>query len=251
MAGSVGSALLLTTGAGLATAVGGVLAVLARKPGPRFMSFTLGFSAGVMVHVSFVELLPQSIDAVGFLHAHLAFFAGMGSLFLVDLLVPHDYIGQHDHTEAQGRLLHTGLLVALGIGIHNFPEGLATFAGTLLDTKLGLAIAAAIAIHNVPEGMAVAAPVFAATGSRRKALLWSLLSGLSEPAGALVAAVFLYPFLSPGVLGFFLALVAGFMVAISLDELLPAAKSFRSEHVPILGVITGAVVMAASLWLLR
>jgi ZIP family zinc transporter len=251
MDGNVGHALLLTTGAGLCTAIGGVLALGVRKPGPHFMGFTLGFSAGVMIQVSFVELLPDAIEEIGFLSAHVAFFLGMAAVFLIDLLVPHDYIGQHDHTEKQGKLMRTGLLVALGIAIHNFPEGLATFAGSMMDSDLGLAIAVAIAVHNIPEGLAVAAPVYAATGSRSKALGWAFLSGLSEPAGALIAVLFLGPFLSPAVMAVFLALVAGFMVAISLDELVPAAKSFESEHTPILGVIAGALVMAISLWLIK
>jgi len=249
--GNVGYALLLTTGAGLSTAIGGLLALGVKKPGPHFMGFTLGFSAGVMLQVSFVELLPDSIEVIGFLNAHLAFFVGMAAVFLIDLLVPHEYIGQHDHTAEQGRLMRTGLLVALGIAIHNFPEGLATFAGSMMDAQLGLAIAVAIAVHNVPEGLAVAAPVYAATGSRSKAFGWALLSGLSEPAGALFAALVLGPFLTEGTMAVFLALVAGFMVAISLDELVPAAKSFKSEHTPILGVISGALVMALSLWLLK
>ncbi|MEN8148694.1 MAG: zinc transporter ZupT [Planctomycetota bacterium] len=250
MDGNVGYALLLTLGAGLSTAIGGLIALAVKKPGPRFMGFTLGFSAGVMVHVSFVELLPHAVDTIDFMPAHLAFFVGMGAVFLIDFLVPHAWIGQHDHTEEQGKLMRTGLLVALGIGIHNFPEGLATFAGAMKSPELGVAIAVAIAIHNIPEGLAVAAPVYAATGSRKKAFGWTLVSGLSEPAGALVAALLLGPFLTEEVLAVFLALVAGFMVAIALDELVPAAKSFESEHSPILGVIAGAAVMALSLWLL-
>jgi ZIP family zinc transporter len=248
--GNIGFALLLTTGAGLATGIGGVIGILVKNPGQRFMGFTLGFSAGVMIHVSFVELLPGAIDGLGFLGAHIVFFAGMGGIFVIDMLVPHNYIGQQDHTEAQGKLMRTGMLVAFGMAIHNFPEGLATFAGSMMSDKLGISIAAAIAVHNIPEGMAVAAPIYAATGNRKKAFTWSLLSGLSEPVGAGLAALVLFPFLSEGLLGVFLAFVAGIMVAISLDELVPAAKSFETEHAPILGVILGAMVMALSLYLL-
>lgn len=250
---NLGIALLLTAGAGLATTIGSLIGLAVRKPGPRFMGFTLGFSAGVMILVSFVELLPDSIESIGFLSAHLGFFLGMVSFFLIDLFIPHDYAGQHDHpggAEAD-KLMHTGLLVALGIGIHNFPEGLATFAAALEDLHLGVAIAVAIAIHNIPEGLAVSAPIYAATGSRKKAFLWSFLSGVSEPVGAGVAALVLMPFLTPTVLGWVLAAVAGIMVAISLDEIMPVAKSFGTEHTPILGVITGMIVMAASLWMLR
>jgi ZIP family zinc transporter len=234
--------------------LGSLVGVFVRKPGPRFMTLTLGFSGGVMILVSFVELLQGGIDAIGFGPAHLAFFGGMGAMFLIDALIPHDYMAEHHHTEEekrQGQLLKTGLFVALGIGIHNFPEGMAAFAGALEDPALGIAIAVAIAIHNIPEGLAVSAPVYAATGSRGKAFLWSFLSGLAEPIGAGLAALVLMPFLSEMVLGFVLASVAGIMVFISLDELMPVARSFGEEHLSIVGVVVGMMVMSLSLWMLQ
>jgi ZIP family zinc transporter len=252
---------LLALGAGLSTVLGSLIALAIKKPGPGFMSFTLGFSAGVMIFVSFVELLAKSfaIQGVGFFGANVAFFAGMASYFTIDLLVPHEYIGQHDHAQhlaapvpgRKNRLERTGLLVALGISIHNFPEGMATFVGALEDIHLGLAIAVAIAIHNIPEGVAVSAPIYAATGSRRRAFLWSFLSGISEVVGASLAALILFPFLSERLMGFVLAAVAGIMVVISLDEIIPAAKSFESEHIPLLGILSGMMVMMLSLWMLR
>jgi ZIP family zinc transporter len=215
------------------------------------MGFTLGFSAGVMILVSFVELLYSSIEAIGFLSAHSGFFIGMIIFFLLDYLVPHEYLGEKDYSDSasNGGLKRTGLLVALGIGLHNFPEGMATFVGTLEDVHMGLAIAVAIAIHNIPEGLAVSVPIYVATGSRKKAFLWSFLSGVSEPIGAGVAALVLLPFLNPVLLGWILAVVAGIMVAISLDELIPVAKSYGSDHIPILGVISGMLIMAFSIWL--
>jgi len=179
--------------------------------------------------------------------------AGMLSFFLIDFLVPHEYIGQHDHPDVlpENRLMRMGVLVAFGIGIHNFPEGMATFVGTLDNLHVGIAIAVAIAIHNIPEGLAVSVPIYAATGSRGKAFLFSFLSRVSEPVGAGLAALVLLPFLTQRVLGWVLAAVAGIMVAISLDELVPAAKSFGDEHTPIVGVIFGMFVMALSLWLLK
>jgi ZIP family zinc transporter len=253
MESRIGIALLLTAAAGLSTTIGSLVGLLVKQPGRRFMAFTLGFSAGVMVLVSFVELLQGSVESIGFLAAHVGFFLGMGGFFLIDCLVPHDYIGQHDHQSGpmDERLMRTGLLVALGIGLHNLPEGMATFAGALKDLRLGLAIAVAIAIHNIPEGLAVSVPVYAATGSRSKAFLWSFLSGASEPLGAALAAAILLPFFTNAVLGWMLAAVAGIMVAISLDELVPVAKSYDTEHVPMLGVMVGMVIMAVSLWLLK
>jgi ZIP family zinc transporter len=174
----------------------------------------------------------------------------------IDYIVPHEYIGHQDvggdpEAERIVRLRRTGLLVALGIGIHNLPEGMVTFVGALKDIRLGVAMTVAIAIHNIPEGIAVSAPVYAATGSRAKAFWWSFLSGASEPVGAALAALVLLPFLTPAVFGWTMAAIAGIMVAISLDELIPAAKTFHSEHIPILGVAAGMAIMAVSLELLR
>ena len=249
---NLGLAFLLTAGAGLSTGIGSCIGLAVRKPGPKFMGFTLGFSAGVMILVSFVELLQEGIDTIGFVAAHTGFFLGMIVFFLIDFLVPHDYIGQEDHGKipSTSRLKRTGVLLALGIGIHNLPEGMATFMSAMEDIHLGIAIAVAIAIHNIPEGLAVSAPVYAATGSRRKAFLWSLLSGLSEPIGAGLAGLILLPFMSEAVLGWVLSFVAGIMIAISIDELIPVSKSYDTEHTPIVGVISGMLVMAFSLWLL-
>lgn len=247
------TALILTTAAGLSTTIGSILGLFLRKPGPRFMSATLGFSAGIMLMVSFAELLQEGIKAIGFLSAHIGFFAGILGMFLIDVSVPHDYIGQHDRsgTKDQQRLIKTGLFLALGIGIHNFPEGMVTFAGAMEDLNLGTAIAFAIAIHNIPEGLAISIPVYAATGSRQKAFLWSFLSGIAEPIGAIIAAAFLVPILTQSLLGWMLAIVAGIMVFISLDELLPVSRSFGIDHLPILGAIAGMAVMTLSIWILR
>lgn len=249
---NLGLGLLLATAAGLSTTIGSLLALLVRDPGPRLMSFTLGFSAGVMVLVSFVELLPHGVGEIGFMSAHAAFLLGMGVFLLLDMAIPHDYVLHEDHSGVHGRqgLSRAGVLVALGIGIHNFPEGMATLASSLNDVRVGAAVAAAVAIHNVPEGIAVAAPVYAATGSRRKAFLWSFLSGVAEPVGAGLAALLLLPFLTPQVMGWVMSGVAGIMVAISLDEIVPTAKEMESHHVPLLGVAAGIFVMALSLWLL-
>jgi ZIP family zinc transporter len=253
----IGFALLLSALAGLSTTIGSVLALFVRKPGSRLMTLTLGFSGGVMMLVSFVELLPGGIEAIGFAPANLAFFGGMLAMFLIDALIPHDYMAEHHHTEIgeddaalKSRLLKAGLFVALGLGIHNFPEGMASFATALSDPQLGIAIAIAIAIHNIPEGLAVSAPVYAATGSRSKAFWWSFLSGVAEPAGALLAAAVLLPFLSDALLGVLLSAVAGIMVFISIDELLPVSRAYGEEHLSIVGVVVGMAVMSLSLWML-
>ncbi|MEX1025560.1 MAG: zinc transporter ZupT [Planctomycetota bacterium] len=260
---STTTALLLAVGAGLSTTIGSVLGIAVRRPGDRFMAFTLGLSAGVMLMVSFVELLPTAVESIGFVSAQIGFFAGLLTYFVIDFFVPHEYIGQRDYPGAEyplvrvrgerrepAQLYRSGVLVALGITIHNFPEGMATFVGGIEDIRVGLSIAVAIAIHNIPEGLAISAPIYAATGNRKEAFLWSFFSGLAEILGALLAAIFLLPFLTPALLAWVLAFVAGIMVLISIDELIPSAKSFESEHAPVLGVLAGMAVMAASLQLL-
>jgi len=268
-------ALVLSALAAGATSLGSLAGLVVRRPGSKFMAASLGFSAGVMMLVSFGELLRESIAGIGFLPAMLAFFGGMGIMFLVDALVPHEFISEHSlppgpgfctddgpgHGHRHGRrhgpglpphqLLRTGLMIALGIGIHNLPEGMATFAGALKSRGLGLAIASAIALHNIPEGLAVAVPVFCATGSWRKAVSWSSLSGAAELVGALLAAAVLAPFLTPTFLNYVLAAVGGLMVFISFDELIPGSYAYGHEHHSVAGIVGGMALMAASIWLLR
>jgi ZIP family zinc transporter len=254
--------LLLALGAGLSTMIGSLLGLVMRNPGPRFISFTVGFSAGIMIFISFGEFLPGAIttDGIGFLKAHAAFFSGMAGYFLIDLLVPHDYLGQHDHALVKDKppslnsyhtMERTGVLVALGLSIHNVPDGMAIFVAGAKDIRLGFAIAVAIAIHNIPMGLAISTPIYRATASRKKAFLWSFFSGLTGIVGAGLAAAVLMPFLSDTVMGFVFAVVGGIMVVIAIDELVPAAKELSSEHTPMVGVIAGMIVTMITLWLLE
>jgi len=245
--------LLLTSLAGLSTIIGSLIGLMFKKENPRFMSSALGFTAGVMVGISFFELLPAGFDELGFIKASIAFFVGFITIFLIDFLIPHEYIGQKEKMDGKidPKLLRTGLFVAMGIAIHNFPEGMATFYSSMVDIKLGIAIAIAIAIHNIPEGIAVSAPVYKATGSKKKAFLWSFLSGVVEPIGALITALILYPFLNPVILGYLLSGIAGLMVFISIDELLPVSKSYGYLHLPMVSFTGGMIVMVLSLVLLK
>jgi len=149
----------------------------------------------------------------------------------------------------KSKLMRTGLFTALAISIHNFPEGLATFVSALQEPSLAIPIVVAIAIHNIPEGIAVSVPIYYATGNRKKAFLYSFASGLSEPVGALIGYMILMPFMNDTVYGILFAAVAGIMVFISLDELLPAARAYGEHHLSIYGLVAGMAVMAVSLWL--
>lgn len=152
--------------------------------------------------------------------------------------------------KCEGKLMRLGMFTALAIAIHNFPEGLATFTSAIRDPALGIAITVAIAIHNIPEGIAVSVPVYYATGSRKKAFALSFLSGLSEPVGAIIGYLILYPFFNDVIYGVLFAAVAGIMVFISLDELLPTAREYGEAHLSIYGMVAGMMVMAISLLLL-
>ena len=248
-------AFLLTVLAGLSTGIGSAIAYFIRKPKITYLSFSLGVSAGVMIYISFMELLPAASETVGEIWGLAAFFIGIGIIALIDLLIPeaenpHEFAGIDKpavvHKE-NSRLMRTGLFMALAIGIHNFPEGLATFASALGNLKLGVFIAVAIAIHNIPEGIAVSVPIFYATGNKNKAFFYSFLSGVSEPIGAIVGYLILRPFLTPGFLAGLMAFVAGIMVYISLDELLPMAHRYGHGHLVIAGIVLGMLIMAASL----
>lgn len=257
--------LLLTLGAGLATGIGSAIAFFARRTNKRLLSFSLGLSGGVMIYVSLVELFHEAQVTLmaewgmkyGMTMTVLCFFGGMLLIAIIDRLVPsvenpHEAhsIEEMDHKPHNRKLMRMGLMTALAIAIHNFPEGIATFATAADNLNLGIAIAVAIAIHNIPEGIAVSIPIYYATGSRSKAFKLSLLSGLAEPVGALLAWLVLTPFMTPTLMGGLLAMVAGIMVFISIDELLPAAREYGEPHISIYGVITGMAMMAISLIML-
>lgn len=238
--------ILLSLFAGLATTVGAAIAFFVRHFSDRTLSWLLGLAAGVMIAVSFVELYPEALERIGGWSTAAAFLIGFGAIFLVDVLVPHSYeVGDDEPDDA--RLHRTGVLTAVGIAIHNFPEGLVVLAGAAVSPELGIALAIAVAIHNIPEGIAVAVPITAATGKRRMAFWFAFLSGMAEPLGALLGALVLMHFMTPVVMGWVLAAVAGLMVYISLDELLPAANRYAEAHWATFGVMVGIAVMIATL----
>ena len=259
-------AFLVTLGAGLATGIGSLLAFTRKAPSKKFLAFMLGLSAGVMIYVSLVEIFQKAVVSLaeatgeyssGYLFATLGFFAGFVIIAIIDMVFDKSFHNHHndleldpeehadDHLEREG-LMRMGLFTALAIAIHNFPEGLATFIATLEEPSLGIAFAVAIAIHNIPEGIAVSIPIYKATGSRLKAFWYSFASGLAEPVGAVVGFFVLSQFINEYFFGIVFAGVAGIMIYVALDELLPTAKK-NDHHLPIVGVFFGMLIMAASL----
>ncbi|MDT8401159.1 MAG: zinc transporter ZupT [Bacteroidales bacterium] len=257
----------LTLFAGLATAIGGGIAFFAKRTNTTFLSYSLGFSAGVMIYISFTEILGKANLIIGTHYAEntsawltfIFFIIGVFITALIDKMVPsrenpHEMrsLEQMDNgLPCRGKkLLRVGIFTAVAITIHNFPEGIATFMAGVSDITVGISIALAIAIHNIPEGIAVSVPVFYATGSRKKAFWWAAISGLSEPVGAFFGYLILSLFQSQIVLGYVFAVVAGIMIYISFDELLPAAHKYGKHHTTIYGLISGIIVIGISLMLL-
>ena len=276
----------ITLFAGLATGIGGLIAFFARRTKTTFLAFSLGFSAGVMVFISFTEILTEAGRMMQLAYdqttaawlTFISFVGGIGLSAVLDKVLPsegnphelkrveqmHPETRDPDKPECQGRrlqsrvrhgvrdqkLMRLGIFTAIAIGVHNFPEGIATFMSAMSDITVGVSIAVAVAIHNIPEGIAVSVPVYYATGSRRKALAWSVLSGFSEPIGALAGYFILTLFNSDVSLGFVFASVAGIMVYIAFDELLPAAHKYGKHHVAIYGLISGMIAIGVSLILL-
>ncbi|NLC45025.1 MAG: zinc transporter ZupT [Clostridiales bacterium] len=261
----------ITLFSGLSTGIGSLIALKAKKINEKILAAALGFSAGVMIYVSMIEMFAEAKASLenlygptkGFTYTTLAFFAGMALIAIIDKLVPtaknphevQDLDELKDSEEIEknkkSELYRTGLFTALAIAIHNFPEGFANFIGALDDPALGISIGIAIAIHNIPEGISVSVPIFYATGNRRKAIGYSFLSGLSEPLGAVVGYFILRSFINYAMFGIAFALIAGIMVYISFDELLPTAEKYGEHHVVIYGLIAGMAVMALSLLVLH
>lgn len=260
-------AFILTLFAGLATGIGSCIALFTKETNKKFFSFSLGLSAGVMLYVSFVEMLFSAHLSLGEIFGEqrggvittVALFSGIALAAIIDRAVPsienpHEYkfinreeLSGKAKERMQSRLSRMGVITAIAITIHNFPEGIAAFMSAVESPQVGVAIAIAIAIHNIPEGIVVSVPIYYATGSRKKAFFYSFLSGLAEPLGAILAYLVLAPFISPLLLACTFAAVAGIMIFISLDELLPAAHEYGEHHLSIYGMVLGMGVMAVTL----
>jgi ZIP family zinc transporter len=260
----------LTLIAGLSTGIGSLIAFFVKdRDNTSFLSISMGFAAGVMIYVSFMEIMPHAAHELGDGLAYvgiISFFGGMFLVALIDRIIPHDenpheFMSEKEREEAskalhqnvldKKKLMRVGLLTSVALALHNFPEGIATFIATLDNLSTGFVIAVAIALHNIPEGVAVSMPVYYATGSRKKAFIFSFLSGMVEPVGALLAYFIFLPFINDFLVSVLLSAVAGIMVFISLDQLLPSAEKYGKHHYSIYGMVAGMAMMAISLLMLN
>lgn len=249
--------LLLTLIAGVATGVGSPVVLFSKRANTRFLSACLSFAAGVMLYVAFAEILLEAFedlkyglgDQSGYVAATAAFFAGILIMALIDKFLPHDdEVAGSDATGDKG-LRRTGIMSAIALAVHNFPEGIIVFIATIHEPAMGIAIAIAIIIHNIPEAIAMAAPIYYSTTSKAKAFLISLGAGLVQPVGALTAWFFLQNIFDDieNVFGIAFAVVAGIMVFVAIHQLLPAAHKFGKHHLVMKWLFAGMAVMAASL----
>lgn len=249
-------AFLLTLAAGLSTLIGGLIAFLPKKSNGKFLCISLGFSAGVMIYVSMIEIFSKAKDnltshtdaTLGVALASLAFFCGIVLIAIIEKFIPSKNTLPQNQTDSHSKqMLKTGSLIVIAITVHNFPEGLTTFISALSEPYVALPIFVAIAIHNIPEGIAVSVPIYEATKSKKHAFLFCLLSGLAEPLGAIIGYLLLLPIMSDLLLGIIFGVVAGIMVYISFDELLPSAKKYGNHSLATIGLFLGMLVMAISL----
>ncbi len=251
--------LFLTLIAGLSTGIGGLISLIVKKENKKFLSISLGFSAGVMIYLSLIEIFPEAKESIilglgeknGYWLTVITFFLGIFLMIFIDKLLPCEksFKKMTSLDNDSKRLARMGIFTAIAVCIHNFPEGIVTFFSSLSDTTIAIPLVIAIAIHNIPEGISVAMPIYYATGSRKKAFIYSILSGLSEPIGGILGFILLKNILNDFILGIILSIVAGIMMYISFEELLPTARKYSKDHLPTYGLILGMIFMAISLLL--
>ncbi len=248
----------LTLLTGLSTGIGSFISLFLKRDNFKFLSFMLGFSAGVMIYVSFTTLLPEAENLLSKTYekkpalfiCNLAFFIGIIIAIIIDKFIPEPAPNEKQTKDSHIKntsLLKTGLFVAIILAIHNFPEGLSTFMSALSQTSIAYLVALAMALHNIPEGIAVSIPIFYATGSRKKAFFYSFLSGLIEPIGAVIGYFILLPFINNQLMGAIFAFIAGVMIYISFASLYPLAQKATDSKLSIYGLLTGFLVMALCL----
>ena len=251
----------LATFAGLSTGIGSLIALFTKNMSKRFLAIALGLSAGIMIYVSFMEMMQLSFESLmliygssfGKLVSVTGFVIGLLIMLLIDQLFDHqsiaDFISRSEDKN-ESILIKTGIFSAVALAIHNFPEGFATFTATVYDPTIGFTLATAIAVHNIPEGIAVAVPIYYATKSKSKAFMISFASGLAEPFGALIGFIIFRTVFNEALFGISFALCAGIMVYVALNELLPVAKDYGQPSDAIIGVTIGMIIMAVSLIML-
>ncbi|KAF5735777.1 zinc transporter ZTP29-like [Tripterygium wilfordii] len=266
MASPVMLALALSLVGGVSTSIGALLVVANPTPNLKMLGLLQGFAAGLMLSISFLDLAHNAINSIGFLKGNLWFFAGVVFFALIAYFIPEPTVsqgwdlkskkdkddGDKDVMKKHRRqVLFSGIITAVGISLHNFPEGMAVFLGSMKGLRVGVNLAIAIALHNVPEGVAVALPVYFATQSKWQAFKLATLSGFAEPLGVIVVAYIFPSSLSPEILEGLLGSVGGVMAFLTLHEMLPLAFDYAGPKQAVKAVFLGMAFMSASLYFLQ
>ena len=251
--------LILTLCAGMSTLLGGFVTFFIKRNNLKALSVGLGFSAGVMIYVSLGNLMGEASEMLTAYYSVIpakalsfaGFFIGIIIAIIIDYFIPDhietDFLNNQNKCKQRHRIRRAGLITAIAVTLHNFPEGMATFLVSSQDLRLGIPVAIAIAIHNIPEGIAIALPIFHANGKKRLAILYSFVSGISEPIGGLIGVLLLKTIMPEQAVGFMTAAVAGIMVYLSFDTLLPLSREYGENHHVIIGIITGMLIMSLGL----
>ena len=251
--------LILTLCAGMSTLLGGFVTFFVKRNNLKALSIGLGFSAGVMVYVSLSELINEAAQMLSNFYSVIpakalafgGFFFGIIIAIIIDYFIPDhiesDFLNTSKRCQQRHKIRRAGLITAMAVTLHNFPEGIATFLVSSQDLMLGVPVAIAIAIHNIPEGIAIALPIFHSTGKKRLAILYSFLSGISEPIGGLIGVLLLKTIMPEQTIGIMTAAVAGIMVYLSFDTLLPLAREYGENHHVIIGIVSGMLIMSLGL----
>jgi ZIP family zinc transporter len=233
-------ALLLSLIAGSATGIGGILVVIRGRISDRFIASSMGFASGVMLLISFLNLFAEALDLTSYFNVSLAFAIGSITMTILDTVLPHLELGKKEDGIIKSKQLQSGLLILIGITIHNIPEGVIISAGYSLQPQLGILIAVAVFFHNVPEGIATAIPLISAGIRKRDVILATTISGLAEPLGALLGGTLLFN-ASNETIGFALAFAAGVMTYITADELIPIAHEHGHKHAVSISLLLGMI----------
>ncbi len=240
---SVLNAFLMSTMAGMSTLLGGIIIFFKIKKVNinKFITFCLSFSIAIMIGISITDLIPTSVFNIlyhfrlisALLIILIAFSIGVIIIFIINKLIKNE----------NNSLYNLGILSMLALIIHNFPEGIATFMGSVTNIKLGLKLSLAIMFHNIPEGISIAVPIYYSTKSKKKALLSTFLSGVAEPIGAIVAYLFLGKYITDEMISIILLLVAGIMITLAIEEMLPKAISYNNNRYIYIGLILGGLLI--------
>jgi len=247
-------ALSISIIAGMATLLGALIIFLTKGKSEKMVTFSLAFAAGVMLSVSFSDLLPEARlflstsrgNTFGVLYMNFFMIVGILIAAGIDYFVPHEEYNEQLHDKPHQNLFRVGFISMLAVGLHNFPEGVAVFMASLSDLTLGASVAVAITMHNIPEGVAVAMPIYFATGNKKEALKYTFYTGVAEPVGALLAFLVLRPYINDFLLGAIFAIVAGIMLYIAIEELIPSSRQYGFNRLALLGTFVGICLMPLS-----